>query len=227
MAENVPEVLTIQEIYPAALGEAQKQRWEHLLVKFEERYRKPADYVSRSPGRVNIIGEVSITVPSFPEEAVFLTPFPKHIDYMLFSVLPMAVNADFLLAVRLTPENSTVKLANVLSKFPPREFEIPVDGDLEIDATQHEWSNYFKSGLRGALELLRKKGSKAVGKPVGMEILADGNVPSGAGLSSSAAFTCTSALAALVAMGEKTVNKKELVSLAVVAERYVGVNSGG
>lgn len=146
---------------------------------------------------------------------------------MLFSVLPMAVNSDFLLAVRLTPENSTVKLANVLPKFPAREFEIPASGDLEIDATQHEWSNYFKSGLRGALELLRKKGSKVVDKPIGMEILADGNVPSGAGLSSSAAFTCTSALAALVAMGEKTVDKKELVNLAVVAERYVGVNSGG
>lgn len=139
----------------------------------------------------------------------------------------MAVNSDFLLAVRLTPENSTVKLANVLPKFPAREFEISSDGDLEIDATQHEWSNYFKSGLRGALELLRKKGSKAVEKPVGMEILADGNVPSGAGLSSSAAFTCTSALASLVANGETKVDKKELVNLAVVAERYVGVNSGG
>lgn len=151
----------------------------------------------------------------------------QHIDYMLFSVIPMAVNSDFLLAVRLIPDSSTVKLANVLPKFPYREFEIPVDGDLEIDATQHEWSNYFKSGLRGALELLRKKGSKAAEKLIGMEILADGNVPSGAGLSSSAAFTCTSALAALVAMGETTIDKKELVNLAIVAERYVGVNSGG
>lgn len=139
----------------------------------------------------------------------------------------MAVNADFLLAVRLTPENSTVKLANVLPKFPPREFEIPADSDLEIDATQHEWSNYFKAGLRGVRELLREKHSGAAQKPVGMEILADGNVPSGAGLSSSAAFTCTSALAALVAMGETAVNKKELVNLSITAERYVGVNSGG
>lgn len=136
----------------------------------------------------------------------------------------MAVTSDFLLAVRLTPESNTIKLANVLPKFPPREFQIPSEGDLEIDATQHEWSNYFKSGLCGALELLQQKGTV---KPVGMEILADGTVPSGAGLSSSAAFTCASALASLVAMGEEKVNKKELVNLAVVAERYVGVNSGG
>lgn len=205
MSEAVPEVLNVAEIYPEDLQESQRQRWEHLLAKFEELYGAPADYVSRSPGRVNIIGE--------------------HIDYMLFPVIPMAVTADFLLAVRLVPNSSIVKLANVLPKFPIREFEIPQAGDLEIDATQLEWSNYFKSGLRGAIELLRKKG--AVVPQVGMEILADGTVPSGAGLSSSAAFTCASALAALVAMGEKKVDKKELVNLAIVAERYVGVNSGG
>ncbi|RPA98479.1 Galactokinase [Choiromyces venosus 120613-1] len=205
MSKLVPEIPTIEEIYPAELGAAQKRRWEHLLAKFEERYGAPADYIARSPGRVNIIGE--------------------HIDYMLFSVLPMAVNSDFLLAVRVIPNSNTVTIANVLEKYPQRQFQVPAQGELEIDATQLEWSNYFKSGLRGALELLRGKGLTP--KNVGMEILADGNVPSGAGLSSSAAFTCASALASLAAMGDGTVDKKELVNLAVVSERYVGVNSGG
>lgn len=72
MADTVPEVLTIKEIYPKALGDAQEQRWEHLLARFEERYGKPADFVSRSPGRVNIIGEVSITRL---QEAVFVCLF--------------------------------------------------------------------------------------------------------------------------------------------------------
>lgn len=144
---------------------------------------------------------------------------------MLFPVLPMAISSDFLLAVRVVPDTNTIKIANVLEKYPQREFQVPAEGELEIDATQLEWSNYFKSGLRGALELLRGKGLSP--KNVGMEILADGNVPSGAGLSSSAAFTCASALASLVAMGDGTVDKKELINLAVVSERYVGVNSGG
>ncbi|KAG0137873.1 ribosomal protein S5 domain 2-type protein [Tuber indicum] len=205
MSEPVPEVLTIEEIYPPEFGAAQKQRWEHLLAKFEERYGAPADYVARSPGRVNIIGE--------------------HIDYMLFSVLPMAVNSDFLLAVRAIPNTNAIKIANILERYPHREFQVPAEGELEIDAAQLEWSNYFRSGLRGALELLRRKGLSP--KNVGMEILADGNVPPGAGLSSSAAFTCSSALASLTAMGDGTVDKKELVNLAVVSERYVGVNSGG
>ncbi len=47
------------------------------------------------------------------------------------------------------------------------------------------------------------------------------------GLSSSAAFVCASALAGMVSMGVQDVDKKELVNLAIVSERYVGVNSGG
>ena len=49
----------------------------------------------------------------------------------------------------------------------------------------------------------------------------------GEGLSRSAAFVCASALAVMVASREKTVNRTELVELAVVSERAVGVNSGG
>jgi galactokinase len=148
---------------------------------------------------------------------------------MLFSVLPMATEADLLLAVRITPENSTIKLSDVLPKFPPREFQVPAagDGDLEIDSAKHEWSNYFKAGYRGALEFLRRNSLPASQTPPGMEILVNGNVPSGGGLSSSAAFVCASALAGMVSMGVSTVDKKELVSLAIVSERYVGVNSGG
>jgi len=60
-----------------------------------------------------------------------------------------------------------------------------------------------------------------------MDILVDGTVPSGGGLSSSAAFVCASALAVLKASGEQVVDKKELVELAIVSERSVGVQSGG
>lgn len=146
---------------------------------------------------------------------------------MLFSVLPMAVEVDVLLAVRVVPQSSKIKLANMHGdQFPPREFEIHED-NVEIDASKHEWSNYFKSGYRGAAEFLRGSGFRAANKPVGMEVLVAGNVPTGGGLSSSAAFVCASALAVLRAAGVQKVNKKELVNLAMVSERYVGVNSGG
>jgi galactokinase len=140
----------------------------------------------------------------------------------------MAVTADFLMAVAIRPadEKPRVRIANVLEdKFPTREFEIPTEGDIPIDATTHEWTNYFKSGLKGVTELLRKKRGEF--HSVGMDILCDGTVPSGGGLSSSASFVCTAALAVLTANGEKKVDKKELCELAIVSERAVGVNAGG
>jgi len=111
-------------------------------------------------------------------------------------------------------------------KFESREFQIPDTGDVHIDPRTLEWTNYFKSGLAGASQLLRKK-EQEFKCSVGMDILADGTVPSGGGLSSSAAFVCASALAVLKANGVDKVDKKELVELAIVSERAVGVNSGG
>lgn len=207
---EVPTATSLRDIYPEDAVPVEQKRWESLLATFKTRYGKQADFVSRSPGRVNIIGE--------------------HIDYSLYSVLPMAVTADFLMAVAIRPvsadEKPRVRIANVLSeKFPAREFEIPTEGDILIDATEHEWTNYFKSGLKGVIELLRKKRGQFT--PVGMDILCDGTVPSGGGLSSSASFVCTAALAVLKANGEEKVDKTELCELAIVSERSVGVNSGG
>lgn len=142
----------------------------------------------------------------------------------------MAIAADVLLAVSIHKKEegpSTIRLTNVHpQKFESREFNIPDTGDVHIDPTTLEWTNYFKSGLLGATELLRKK-QKGFKQSIGMDILADGTVPSGGGLSSSAAFVCASALASLKANGEDHVDKKELVELAIVSERNVGVNSGG
>lgn len=142
----------------------------------------------------------------------------------------MAVTADVLLAISVYPSEqgaSKIRLANVQSqKFESREFEVPTTGDIEIDSSTLEWTNYFKSGLVGATQLLRKK-QKEFQKSVGMDILADGTVPSGGGLSSSAAFVCASALAVMRANGVEKVDKKELVEVAIVSERAVGVNSGG
>jgi galactokinase len=139
----------------------------------------------------------------------------------------MAVTVDILLAVKITKAErlSKVAIANVDDQFPKREFEVPENGDVEIDSSSLEWSNYFKAGLKAAAELIRKKHGKY--KPVSMEILADGTVPAGGGLSSSAAFVCASALAVLRATGEENIGKKELTELAIVSERSVGVNSGG
>ncbi|KAK4146566.1 ribosomal protein S5 domain 2-type protein [Dichotomopilus funicola] len=213
MAGPVPIAHALGEIYTSDALPSQTERWSSLLTKFESAYGLPAQFVARSPGRVNIIGE--------------------HIDYSLYPVLPMAITADALLAVSTSPVTPgdaattyKIKIANVQDKkFPAHEFDIPFDA-VDIDATVHEWTNYFKSGLRGALELLRKKQADGF-RPQNMNILVDGTVPTGGGLSSSAAFVTASALAVMAANGEETVDKTELTELAIVSERAVGVNSGG
>ncbi|KAF3918330.1 Galactokinase [Orbilia brochopaga] len=213
MAETtVPQVGSLAEIYAPDALLSQAKRWDDLVQEFQRVYDCSPDFIARAPGRVNIIGE--------------------HIDYMLYQVLPMAVAVDLLIAVSTlpTPTSSapTIHISNLSSdKFPPKTFSLPVDPtvDVDIDNNEHHWSNYFKCGIRGAIELLRKKGWSEV--PVSMKVLVHGTIPSGAGLSSSAAFTCASALAVLTANGQRAVTKAELVDLAVVSERFVGVNSGG
>ncbi|KAI0533888.1 galactokinase [Xylaria digitata] len=211
MSGPVPMVAALSDIYTAQALADQGVRWNALLDKFRARYGSPAHFVARSPGRVNIIGE--------------------HIDYSLYPCLPMAITPDVILAVStdVTPSidgTFKIKIANVdEQRFPAREFDVSYS-EVEIDATKHEWTNYFKSGLRGALGLLRKKYG-ADFKPKSMQVLMDGTVPAGGGLSSSAAVTTTSALAIMVANGETAVDKKDLTEVAIISERAVGVNSGG
>src|ERR1700712_1782711 len=80
---DVPSGTTILDIYPKDAVSSQQKRWETLLEKFKNQYGRSAEFVSRSPGRVNLIGE--------------------HIDYSLYQVLPMAVTVDVLVAVAVHP----------------------------------------------------------------------------------------------------------------------------
>ncbi|KAH8164653.1 hypothetical protein CIB48_g3571 [Xylaria polymorpha] len=188
MSGPVPSVAALHDIYTTQALADQGVRWNSLLEKFQAHYGSPAQFVARSPGRVNIIGE--------------------HIDYSLYPCLPMAITPDVIIAVStdVTPAvdgTYKIKIANVdEQRFPTREFDIPYS-EVEIDATKHEF------------------------QATSMQVLMDGTVPAGGGLSSSAAFVSASALAVMVANGETNINKKDLTEVAIVSERAVGVNSGG
>ncbi|KAM3539833.1 hypothetical protein ARSEF1564_007239 [Beauveria bassiana] len=218
---SVPVVASLADIYPHDALAQQTSRWNALYARFSSAYAGavPA-FVARSPGRVNIIGE--------------------HIDYSLYSVLPMAITADAIMAVSARPPSTTttsfspstfkIRIGNVDdTSFPSREFVLDAGADIEIDASASEWTNYFKSGLRGALALLRQKAREAGQEfcPCDMDVIMDGTVPVGGGLSSSAAFVSASALAVMTANSQAPVDKKELTELAIVSERSVGVYSGG
>ncbi|KAM3557895.1 hypothetical protein ARSEF4850_004864 [Beauveria asiatica] len=215
---SVPVVTSLADIYPHDALAQQTSRWNALYARFSSAYAGavPA-FVARSPGRVNIIGE--------------------HIDYSLYSVLPMAITADAIMAVSARPPSTSsspstfkIRIGNVDNvRFPSREFVLDAGANVEIDASASEWTNYFKSGLRGALALLRQKAGEAGEefRPCDMDVIMDGTVPVGGGLSSSAAFVSASALAVMTANSRAPVDKKELTELAIVSERSVGVYSGG
>ena len=214
MPELVPQTDQIEQVYcDTGAGEkldpAFRSRWTTLLKHFKSTFGHKPDFVARSPGRVNIMGE--------------------HIDYSLYNVIPTAVSVDALVAVKLSKsegDSLNIKIANLNpAKYPTRTFAVATGTDVEIDASKHEWTNYFLAGLRGALQFLRKeKGANFI--PKDMEIVMDGNVPAGGGLSSSAALVCASALAVMEANQHK-VSKEDLLALAIVYERAVGVFSGG
>ena len=98
------------------------------------------------------------------------------------------------------------------------------DEEAEHFMKPDHWANYFKAGIQGAFSFMRERMEF---EARGMTVVVSGSVPPCSGLSSSAAFVCASALAVLRALGREQVLKKDLVELAIVSERAVGVNSGG
>ncbi|KAK9371293.1 ribosomal protein S5 domain 2-type protein [Lipomyces kononenkoae] len=206
----VPEVSSLSEIY---VSSDQSGRYRTLFDEFDHYYGKAPEFVSRSPGRVNLIGE--------------------HIDYCYFSVLPMAIEQDIVVLV-CTNDSGTINLINSNAKFGPESFVMSAADDdnnignvVSIDRSLTTWTNYFKCGLLVAHQYLAIVIKRRHVAPVGMDVLVDGTVPAAAGLSSSAAFICAAALATLRANGVTTVSKEELAKMAIVSERHLGVYSGG
>ncbi|VFQ61009.1 unnamed protein product [Cuscuta campestris] len=203
----VPIYTALEPVYGAGSpSEEAEQRFGVLKAKFIEFYGHPPDCYARSPGRVNLIGE--------------------HIDYEGYSVLPMAIRQDTIVAIRKHGADEPEKLlriGNVNQKYAICTY--PADPDQVIDLKNHKWGHYFICGYKGFYEYARSNGID-VGVPVGLDVLIDGTVPTGSGLSSSAAFVCSSTIAIMASFGV-SIKKKELAQLACECERHIGTQSGG
>ncbi|KAJ3066453.1 N-acetylgalactosamine kinase [Podochytrium sp. JEL0797] len=206
----IPHVTSLEEIYRPAPSPATTDRYKHLATAFQQRFGHELQFIARSPGRVNIIGE--------------------HIDYCGFSVLPMAVDRDVLVAVYATPNTSTtepsvITLTNTDSqKYKDTTFthSFKDPNVIEIDASLHAWSNYFKCGYKG----IHESTNPLPTPPPHLSIMISGTVPAGAGLSSSSAFVCASAVATAHSL-HLPLLKQSLTQTSIRAERYCGVQTGG
>ncbi|KAL4860073.1 Galactokinase [Chlorella vulgaris] len=192
---------SLAEVYGDAV-ETARGRYETIKSAFVERFGASPDAYTRSPGRVNLIGE--------------------HIDYEGYGVLPMALAVDTVVAVRKAGDQLIV--CNVeASKYPEKAFSI--DPAQEVDVGKHNWGNYFVAAYKGVFEHLAGKGMLAPA-PAGLQLMVHGTVPTGGGLSSSAAIVCAAALAVMHVHGIE-LTKGEVAEFTAKAERYVGVTSGG
>ncbi|XVF66085.1 hypothetical protein PTKIN_Ptkin10aG0005900 [Pterospermum kingtungense] len=203
----VPIYSSLEPVYgEGSQVEEAQLRFDKLKSKFLEVFGHPPEVFARSPGRVNLIGE--------------------HIDYEGYSVLPMAIRQDTIVAIRKHDKGDAEKLlriANVNDKYTTCNY--PADPNQEIDLKNHKWGHYFICGYKGYYEFAKSKGVD-VGEPVGLDVLIDGTVPTGSGLSSSAAFVCSATIAIMAAFG---VNfpKKEIAQVTCDCERHIGTQSGG
>jgi N-acetylgalactosamine kinase len=187
----------VTDTHGAALWpDEELQRVLRLADRFQRKIARAAAFVVRAPGRVNLLGE--------------------HTDYNGLPVLPMAIDRSILIAGAARSDRS-VGVANTARRFPVRRFEL---ADTIAPYAPGNWGNYAKAAAQG---MMRTYGSEL---RHGADLLVDGNIPSGAGLSSSSALVVASALA-LLAANDVAESYEALAELLPTAERYVGTMSGG
>jgi galactokinase len=136
----------------------------------------------------------------------------EHTDYNDGYVLPVAIDRDVLVAARRRPDRRVRIFASNLN----RRTEFPVD-DIRHHPSER-WSHYE----RGVALMLQRRGHELGG----FELALEGNVPSGAGLSSSAAVEVATGTA-LKALFGLDVDPVQMALLSQQAENeFVGVNCG-
>lgn len=135
-----------------------------------------------------------------------------HTDYNDGFVMPTAINRNVMVAASRASEPGVTAYSRNLGKtstFPVSPIEHAEEGD---------WSNY----IRGVIDQLSRSGIQAPG----MNMVLDGTVPLGSGLSSSAAIEVATACAVYELTGQRLPGKETALLCQRVENEFLGVNSG-
>ena len=174
-------------------------RVERLRLAFVNSFGGEPEFIARAPGRVNLIGE--------------------HTDYNGGFVLPAAIDRTVLIAVKSAEGSREVEMVSgnygnsasfVLGDIRPT-------GDKRLT-----WSNY----VRAVAWALTTGGLVEPSTLKGAQMAIEGNVPTGSGLSSSAAVEVASALA-FARLGNAEMSRESMALACQRAENeFIGVKSG-
>ena len=172
--------------------------------------------IVRSPGRINLMG--------------------RHIDHQGGTVNVMAVNRE-IIVVAAPRTDDVVSLANTAgTQFSEVTFRISdlvanlnwddwqqvIDGprlQRLLEAARGDWANYVKAAILRLQELFRDRQLR------GLDMMVSGDIPIGAGLSSSSALVVATAEAVRV-FNHLPVSARRLVSLCGEGEWFVGTRGG-
>ncbi|WP_341677132.1 galactokinase [Niveibacterium sp. SC-1] len=132
---------------------------ERTRSLFKEVFGSEPALSVQAPGRVNLIGE--------------------HTDYNDGFVLPCAIDYHTVVSIRARPDRSVRLVRLVAADYGNEQDEFDLDKSIEPLADK-QWANY----IRGVVKHLMLRGY-ALG---GVDLVVSGNVPQGAGLSSSASL---------------------------------------
>jgi N-acetylgalactosamine kinase len=192
-------------------------RLRQAIEAFIQRFgpERPAVFV-RSPGRINLMG--------------------RHIDHQGGTVNVMAVNREVILVAApraddlVTLANSdgarfseeTFRISDLVASLNWDDWQRVIDGprlQRLLEAARGDWANYFKAALLRLQEQFRDR------QLHGLDLMVSGDIPIGAGLSSSSALVVAAAEAARL-FNRLPVSAQRLVSLCGEGEWFVGTRGG-
>ncbi|MBN2093738.1 galactokinase [candidate division KSB1 bacterium] len=176
-------------------------RYQELIQSHKSHTGDVPMAILRAPGRIEVLG--------------------GHTDYNGCPVIAMAIDRDILGAVSPRTD-SKICVQNVKPQFLAREFAIA----KQIPPyPTGDWGNYIKAAIEGIIADLIEK-SQTIENLTGFNLTISGNIPDGAGLSSSSALVVLSAIV-FQYINSLQYDKLALAQLLAKAEKYVGTQGGG
>jgi N-acetylgalactosamine kinase len=212
---------------PSAAAKRQFRQWygdevpwqqiRSVLGAFIQRYGadRPVAIV-RSPGRINLMG--------------------RHIDHQGGTVNVMAVNREIIMVAaprtddRVSLANTegtqfaeeTFRISDLVANLNWDDWQRVIDGprlQRLLEAARGDWANYAKAAILRLQEQFRDR------QLHGLDMMVSGDIPMGAGLSSSSALVVATAEAVRV-FNRLPVSARRLVSLCGEGEWFVGTRGG-